>query len=865
MVPLKTKLTKKTTYGFATIFVLVFVFWIMYANYQAQVEIKLNAIQRAEDSFKTASKNMTSFLLQCQNDIKGFALDRTIRTFFENKALGMSMQYGLLVSLNNIKRQLGSFQQHHTLEDKTIFPRLLFQDNHGHKLVEKKTPEFNNTSGKNTIHKIKSPPDHIHISHDKNYPDYLTISAPCIFKKRIAGHLIAWIPYHILFDQFLRTSELQDVERFFLVTNNEPSKSIIVPFSQTGSPSISLEKINQSILNQINTFICTSSKKHYLIFIDKPTQLPFEVIKLLLKQKVLGTYNPKILFSGMLITCLSLFISVVFLIRANIKQQINDVILFETIEQQQRIKEKNRELKIANEMISASRREAVAEREQLNITLRSIGDGVITTDLNNKIVLINEVAETLTGWNQEEALGKSMVDVFNIIDEKTGHPCANPLNKVLTSGKIVTLEEHTILIARNGTHRNIADSAAPIIGPEGDITGIILVFRDITKEKRYDAELLKIKKLESVGVLAGGIAHDFNNILTVILGNINLAETYLDPDNKAADLLQKAEKASHRAKELTQQLLTFSRGGDPVKETTFIKEVIIESANFILLGSKVACHFSIPEDLWLVDIDTGQMSQVIQNITMNARNAMPKGGKVTIKCSNISDITIDSDLAGISNMSYIKITIKDNGDGIPEHHIDKIFDPYFSTWKGGSGLGLAITHSIIKKHAGHIFVESQPSKGAVFTIYLPASKNKQSPEQPVKKVTLPRSNCKARILIMDDEQHILNLVEKMLGHLGHEAIMTKDGKEAIAVFKEHLQSDQPIDMIIMDLTIPGGMGGKDAIIDILKINPKAKVVVSSGYSNSPVMADYQKHGFKAAIAKPYKLSELQEIINAVLA
>ena len=676
--------------------------------------------------------------------------------------------------------------------------------------------------------------------------------------------MIAWIPYHILFDKFLKTSIAIDVERFFIIAGKKSSKSIIVPFTQPGSPSVSLQKVQQAIDKQDNNFLCSISKKHFLIFVDQPVQLPFKIIKLLLREKVLGTYNPKILFAGMLTICILLFTSIVFFIRANIKQQVNAVKLSETIERQRHIEKKNRELEAANEMILTSRREAVAEREQLNITLRSIGDGVITTDLNNKIVIINEVAEDLTGWNQKDAWGKSMPDVFNIINGKTGNPCENPLDKVLSTGKIVTLEDHTILIAKDGTHRNIADSAAPILDPDGEIVGVILVFRDITKEKRTEAELLKIKKLESVGVLAGGIAHDFNNILTIILGNINLAKICLDPNDKASALLQKAENASERAKDLTQQLLTFSKGGDPVRETTFIREVIIDSADFVLMGSKVACHFSIPEDLWLVDIDTGQMSQVIQNITLNARHAMPRGGEITIDCANISDITTDPAL-DMPSRKYIKITIKDNGDGIAEHHLDKIFDPYFSTKQEGSGLGLAITHSIINKHDGNIFVTSKPGKGTTFTIYLPASDKKQSLEKPIKNITKPRQvNFKAKILVMDDEHLILNLAEKMLEHLGHEVFKAKDGKEAIVIYKEHLQNNQPIDMVIMDLTIPGGMGGKDAIIEILKIDPEAKAVVSSGYSNNPVMADYKKYDFKAAIAKPYKLTELQNTINSVL-
>ncbi len=860
MIPLKQQFKKKITYWLAAFLVLAFAFRIMYANYRAQLEIRENSLQRAEDSFKGACKNMTSFLLERQDDIRGLALDRTIMTFFENRALGMSMKYGLAVSLNNIKKQINSFQQYYTIEGKTIFARLQLRDSHGKVLVDKLSPKFNAIPDKTK--KNTTIPDHPHMAHDTEHPDYLMISSPCIFKKSIVGHLTGWIPYQILFDQFLRTSKSRDVERFYLITDKK-TNSIIVPYFQEGSRSTLPVKLQQAVFNHEINFVCGKTGKNYLIFVNQPDPVPFEIVKLLLKQNVFGTYNPKILFAGMVTICALLFVSIFFLIRASIKQQINAVKLSETIERQRHIEEKNRELEKANEIILTSRREAVAEREQLNITLRSIGDGVITTDFNNKIVLINGVAEKLTGWSQKEAWGQDMATVFNIINGKTGEPCKSPLEQVFNTGRITTLENDTILISKDGTHVNVADSAAPILDPEGATIGIILVFRDITKEKRTEAELLKIKKLESVGVLAGGIAHDFNNILTIILGNINLARAYLTSNDKATALLNKAEKASHRAQGLTQQLLTFSKGGDPVRETTDIKEVIIDSAHFVLLGSKVACNFAIDDDLWLVDIDTGQMSQVIQNITLNARHAMPRGGEITIKCSNVNDISMETDL-DIQGKKYIKITIQDNGDGISQQHLDKIFDPYFSTRQEGSGLGLAITHSIINKHDGNIFVNSEPGQGTLFTIYLPASDKSVNSIKTFKKIKRIKTDSRAKILVMDDEELILNLAEKMLGYLGHEVLKASDGREAIELYKKQLYSKKPIDVIIMDLTIPGGIGGREAIIEILKIDPRAKAVVSSGYSNDKVMADYQRYGFKAAIAKPYKLAELQGIIDSIL-
>ncbi|NOX25184.1 MAG: DUF3365 domain-containing protein [Deltaproteobacteria bacterium] len=502
-----------------------------------------------------------------------------------------------------------------------------------------------------------------------------------------------------------------------------------------------------------------------------------------------------------------------------------------------------------------------AEKERLNVTLRSIGDGVITTDLDGKIILINRIAEKLTGWNMREAVGRPLAAIFNIINEKTGKQCDCPVSRVLRSGGIVDLANHTALIAKDGVQYSIEDSAAPIFDKESRIIGTVLVFRDMTEKKKTRRELLKIKKLESVGILAGGIAHDFNNILTSILGNIELAGIAVEPTAKAYPLLQAAKKASLRAKDLTQQLLTFSKGGAPVKKTTAIDNVIIESANFVLHGSSVSCRFRIPDDLWLADIDAGQISQMIQNLVINAMHAMPGGGNITISCLNIADIKAEIYI-GLPETNYIKIMVQDNGCGISKKYIEKIFDPYFTTKQEGSGLGLSITHSIIAKHGGHIDVQSVMENGTIFSIYLPAAKNKIGLNISEKKEE--REITKARIIVMDDDKLVQKVAAGMLASIGHEVLLANNGEEAVAILTERGRNGQHVDAIIMDLTIPGAMGGKEAIKEVLKIAPDIKVVVASGYSNDPVMADYRQYGFKAALAKPFTLVELREVLADIL-
>lgn len=502
-----------------------------------------------------------------------------------------------------------------------------------------------------------------------------------------------------------------------------------------------------------------------------------------------------------------------------------------------------------------------AEKERLAVTLRSIGDGVITTDTAGKIILMNKIAEQLTGWQNDDARGMPLEKVFHIINEQSREVCENTVEKILSTGQIIGLTNHTILIAKDGIERSIADSGAPILNQQSEIIGVVLVFRDVSDQLRIEQELLKVKKLESVGVLAGGIAHDFNNILTAILGNINLALIDENLKSSTKQLLSEAEKASLRAKDLTQQLLTFSKGGEPVKETSSLEDVIQESASFVLSGDKVACKYDIPLDLWLVDIDKGQISQVIQNIVLNASHAMPDGGLIKIHCKNITSNDKHT-LYRREKGNFVKISIQDTGIGIPGNLIEKIFDPYYTTKSEGSGLGLAITRSIINKHNGEIFAESTPGLGSTFTIYLPASEKIKQKGQ--LEIGVSRNLSPAKILVMDDEESVRNVAKAMLVEIGHNITLAKEGEEAIDLYAEALAFGNPFDLIIMDLTIPGGMGGKDAIKGILDVNPDAKVIVSSGYSTDKIMANYRDYGFCAAIIKPFRLQDLSRIVSETL-
>jgi PAS domain S-box-containing protein len=396
--------------------------------------------------------------------------------------------------------------------------------------------------------------------------------------------------------------------------------------------------------------------------------------------------------------------------------------------------------------------------------------------------------------------------------------------------------------------------------PDGKIDYVSGVFFDITERKIFAEERLMFSKMESLGVLAGGIAHDFNNILTVILGNINLAMLDQPKEYGSQERLTEAEKACFQAQSLARQLLTFAKGGAPIKELVAIDPLIRESATFACRGSAVRVEFTLPDNLWALEADPGQINQVFQNLVINAIQAMPGGGTINIQAENLV-LRAESDLP-LRPGRYVKISLQDHGGGMPAGYLAKIFDPYFTTKQKGSGLGLATSYFIIKNHHGHIAVESKPRLGTTFTIYLPAVDQKISPSSEAK---IKLYSGKGKILVMDDEDLVREVVGKMVAYLGYDANLARDGAEAISIFTEAQKSGQPFDAVILDLTVPGGMGGKEAMENLLKIDPKVKAIASSGYSDDPIMAEFHKYGFSAIIPKPYRVMEAGKILHDIIA
>jgi PAS domain S-box-containing protein len=524
------------------------------------------------------------------------------------------------------------------------------------------------------------------------------------------------------------------------------------------------------------------------------------------------------------------------------------------------VKARTRAEKI-NRDLQQSETALAAEKERLAVTLYSIGDGVITTDTAGCILSINKVGEELTGWSQAEALGKPLAELLNVVNESTRERCADLLETVLRTGMISSLERSAILIPRHGTESVIAQSAAPIRGRDGGTVGVVVVFRDITSQQKSEAQQLKESKLESVGLLAGGIAHDFNNILQGILGNLSLARMDAHSKEKVLERLAMMEKCAVRAKGLTQQLVMFARGGEPIRKRLKLTDIIKDATLSALRGANVPCEFSVPPSLWPVEADEGQFRQVIDNIVLNALQAMPDGGKIEVLSENVE--LAAGFIPPLAAGKYVKISVRDHGAGIRPEYLSRIFDPYFTTKGHARGLGLASAYSVVRKHDGQIMVESQVARGSTFHIYLPASL------KVFEVMTVPDNEPKrfcgqGRVLIMDDEADILTLVSEMLGLMGYQVGVARDGAEALQWYSAARRAGNPFDVVVMDLTIPHGMGGKEAILRLKELDPQVKAIVSSGYSYDPVMSKFQEFGFSGVIPKPYVMEDLVRLLEEVI-
>jgi len=511
----------------------------------------------------------------------------------------------------------------------------------------------------------------------------------------------------------------------------------------------------------------------------------------------------------------------------------------------------------------------ISQRKQMEKTLREseekysdliehARDGIVIVQ-DEVYQFANKAAVKIIGCSTSKLLGKSYLDI--LVPES--RDLISQRYNLCLAGKKVPMCYETKIKYKDGTIKDTDVSISRI--QYNGRPSIMAIIRDNTKRKKMESELQKAQKLESIGTLAGGIAHDFNNLLTGIIGNLSLAKMYTKTEDQIFSILTEAEKASCQAKRLTQEFLVFSKGGELIKKDVSVLRILKDIAELSLSGSKSICKLSLPDDLRWAEIDEGQMIQAMNNLISNAEQSMPGGGIITLSAENLTktnDTMLLKDALLLKGRKFVKITIKDEGGGIPEEYLDKIFDPYFTTKQKGSGLGLAITYNIIKKHGGYITVESTLGDGTIFTIYLPALEKQVFTVKKIKQEKFALG--KGKILFMDDQKIIRDMIKHMLIHLGYEVEFAKDGAEALELYEKAKESGQSFDGAILDLTVPGGMGGKETIKKLLEIDPKAKAIVSSGYFNDPIMSNYKQHGFKGVVAKPYQINELDETLCNML-
>jgi PAS domain S-box-containing protein len=501
-------------------------------------------------------------------------------------------------------------------------------------------------------------------------------------------------------------------------------------------------------------------------------------------------------------------------------------------------------------------RDLKAEKERLAAVIDNSTAVIFMKDLSGKYLLINRKYEALFHISKTEMIGKTDYDVFPV--EIADKFRANDQEVIKRKSPI---EFDETAPHDDGLHYYFAIKF-PLLDNNGEVYAVCGIATDITDHKSREEDHMKIEKLESLGLLAGGIAHDFNNILTAVMGNISLVKSFIESKDQVLNRLNEAEKATLRASELSQQLLTFSKGGAPIKKIVSIQSLIEESVHFALTGSNVQSQLLFQEGLWPVEADGGQMNQVIQNLIINAKQAMPLGGSIRIEAKNLPIEENAGQEMGLRRGNYLSISIQDQGTGIPKEHLSKIFDPYFTTKTQGSGLGLSITHSIIKRHQGYITAKSDPAGGTTFLIYLPASPQVSVSQENIGSGAMTRGN--GRVLVMDDEESILDLAREILTHLGYEVDLVKNGIDAVQTYKKAKDCGHPFDVVMTDLTVPGDIGGVETLRRLREIDPQVKVIVSSGYSNDPAMADFKRFGFSDCLKKPYRAFEVSQTVRRVL-
>ena len=854
--------------------------FLLYSQYHYQNELRKFYISRLLRDTEKQATAVSYFFSERMNDMAMLAECRELSIYFENQALGMSMEYGLSASLENAANAFRRFRERRRLGGNRIFSMVTFIDEGGQRLIdvdEQRAADGKVQRGYLNRFVIRSTKGPVFFNEERGEGGKIILSLPYFFKGKYKGQIIAGIPPELVFRQFIKESYVHHMQAETALLFRQ-QYLYTLGMSQWAVPHGGLPPPGH-LHNRGGYHFTVTDKRNgprkitaYKIPIG---ETPLSLVAFI-PDADHSTVN-----SPVLVIIITAGIGIIILagafiiIRTTMKNIILNTRLAETSIREKLIGEKNQSLR------------------KLTAALEQTANSVVITDPQGVIEYVNPYFTQLTGYGRDEAIGKFLGILYNNAEAEETY---SKIRQAMTRGEQWSGE---LLMRKKGDQPYWEYvSISPVKNNSGEILSYVIIKQDICERKaaeekiiqlnaelerrvqertaelkrtneelcaqvaeklKIEEQLLRTRQLESLGILAGGIAHDFNNLLTAILGNASLAKVYAKPGDKIHTKLEEVERASAKARDLTQQLLTFSKGGAPVKRVTSITDVIRDSSRFTLRGSQSICELFLAKDLWPVEADEGQFSQVIGNLCINADQAMPEGGVVEIRAENVM-----LDKGRVGNLEpgrYVKISITDSGLGIPEEHLSKIFVPYFTTKQKGSGLGLATSHSIVDKHGGFITVESEIGTGTTFHIYLPASAKILENEEQSSKATITGNG---KILLMDDEEYIRDTAGEMLSYAGYTVGYAKDGAEAIDLFVRAKESGDPYDAVIMDLTIPGGMGGKETLQNLLKIAPDVKAIVSSGYANTPIMSDFKRYGFKGVIAKPYCTEELCKAVQILI-
>jgi PAS domain S-box-containing protein len=512
------------------------------------------------------------------------------------------------------------------------------------------------------------------------------------------------------------------------------------------------------------------------------------------------------------------------------------------------------------QFIRESASQVAAGKERLAVILASVTEGIVVTDANGRIHLMNPAAESLGRTQEPDALGKEIGAIFPLLDSAT------PPNPMAVGG--ILQESETSAYATDGQLRS-GDAApqivelvvTPLRGIAGDSTGRVWVLKDVTAQRLIEREVQNQSRLESIGHLAAGVAHDFNNILAAILNWISFLETVDVNSAQLRNACGEVRGACKRGKSLSTQLLTFSKGGGPVKIPTDLRSLIENEVEFALRGSSVVARFKLDHNLWPAEVDPSQIGQVLQNLTINGRQALPDGGEITVRATNVT-IPPDAPLTPLAAGRYIRVEVSDQGKGISRENLDRVFEPYYSTKDPGRGLGLAICHSIVKRHAGCIAVQSKADQGTTFTFHLPAT------DKPLHASSAAQGSQHLEgisLLVVDDDYSVRNPLMVTLRALGLDVEACAGGDEALALYQERLKRGAPFSVVVIDLTLKDERSGADLMRRLLEVDADAKGIVMTGYHDNPILTDYRSHGFVGGLSKPFDYSSLAGMVRLALA